>query len=305
MLRLKGSKMRRILFWLVFLVPSLVLSLWLFYLPNLCAVPMSFFDWKLTKLKSSPFVGLKYYARLWEDRANIIKTVGNNLFFTLWGLVLGISIALFFCGLITASRMKKTRMVKVYRSVMYFPNIAPTVAMAMVWGFMYGPLFGPVSPILRSLGFEEVAATGVLGNIHTVKPAILATTLMCSIGYNFVILLAAISTISTDYYEAAAIDGAGPVRQFLSITLPLIRETVITLILLGLASTFSQGFAHIKSMTNGGPSMSSEILSSYMFRMAFDQSNLGYGAAISTLMFILAIGIYLAANGTLNRGVEQ
>lgn len=305
MLRLKGSKLSKLLFWLIFLIPSLALYLWLFYLPNLCAVPMSFFDWKLTNLKSSPFVGFKYFIRLWEDRANILKTIGNNLFFTFWGLVLGITIALFFCALITTSRMKKTKMVNLYRSVMYFPNIAPTVAMAMVWGFMYGPLFGPVSPILDFLGFEKVAATGVLGNVHTVKPAILATTLMSSIGYNFVILLAAISTISSDYYEAAAIDGAGQVRQFFSITLPLIKNTIITLILLGLASTFSQGFAHIKSMTNGGPSMSSEILSSYMFRMAFDQSNLGYGSVISTLMFVLAIGIYLVANKVLNRGEEE
>lgn len=289
------------LFFLLFLGPGLILYLVFYYYPNISSLFFAFFNWNLAELEKSRFVGFKFFMKLYEDSDIILKCMGNNVYFSLFGMVLSMALALIICGLVTSSDMKKSLDTKVYRSVMYFPNIVPPVATAMMWTFIYSPIYGITSPFFKFLGFSELADIPLLGNTATVKPAILVYGLWGSVGFYFIIILAAMSNIPNHFYEASSIDGASKLIQFFKITLPLISGTIRTLVLLGVANLFSGGFIAIQIMTGGGPNRASEILTSYMYQQSFGNGIFGYGAAIGTMIFVLTLVLYIAFEKILSR----
>ena len=175
----------------------------------------------------------------------------------------------------------------------------------MLWQFIYSPVFGIFTPVLKAMGFTEIAEMGLLGNTLTVKPAIIMSGIWGVIGYYFVIIFSAMTNVPQDYYDAAAIDGAGAVRKFFSITLPLIKGTIQTLFILAVAQLFSSGFIGILVMTGGGPNRSSEVLSLYMYQQSFGMNNFGYGAAVGTVMLIISIVLYNLATRLVERGDEN
>lgn len=285
------------LFYFVFLVPGLLLYLVFYYLPNILVIPSSFFHWNIINLANSRFVGTMFYQRMWVERELMLRLIGNNIVLTLIGPLIACAFALLISTLVTHSRLKKSRDVQIYRSVMYFPNVVPPVALAMMWLFIYQP--GSLTqPLLDMMSIE----TGFLAEVHTVRPAIIMVEIWGYIGFYFIIILAAMSNVPVEFYEASAIDGAKTSTQFFKITLPLIALQLRTLLILIVARVFAAGFIVIQTLTAGGPGRASEILTSYMFRESFAAGNFGFGASVGTLIFGLSILLYLICINTLAKG---
>lgn len=289
-------KLRDFCFYFLFLVPGLVIYIGLYLGPAMASIPMAFFKWNMSGAQRATFIGVDNFARLIKEWDVIWKLIKNNLFLVLVNHGIAIVVALIICAMVNSNRMRKAKDVQFYRGVMYFPNILPTMVLAIMYGFLFSPVFGMITPILKFFGLDTIAAMGVLANKASVKPALILIEIWNNIGFYFVIYLAASSGISRDYYEAAAIDGASEIRQFFSITLPLLKGAIKTTILLALAGLFSYGFVLIKALTGGGPSKASEILSSYMYLQAFQGQNIGYACAIATVIFVLSMGIYTVSN---------
>ena len=285
------------LFYFVFLVPGLLLYLTFYYLPNVLVIPSSFFHWNIINLANSRFVGTMFYERMWLERELMLRLMRNNIVLTLIGPLVAASIAMLISGMVTHTRLKKSRDVQFYRSVMYFPNVVPPVALAMMWLFIYQP--GSLTqPLLDIMGIE----TGFLAEIHTVRLAIIMVEIWGYIGFYFIIILAAMSNVPLDFYEASSIDGAGTFTQFFKITLPLIAFQLKTLLILIIARVFAAGFITIQTLTAGGPNRASEILTSYMYRESFMAGNFGFGASVGTLIFGLSILLYIICTNTLAKG---
>lgn len=290
------------LFFFMFLIPGIALYLVFYYYPNISSLIFALFDWNLGKLEKSAFVGLKFFERLLDEKDIILKCMGNNLFMSGFSILIGLLLAFFISGMVSSGKLKHAKDTQIYRSVMYFPNIIPPVATAMLWSFIYSPVFGTMTPLLEALGLHNISATGMLGNVLSVKPAIILMGVWGAVGFYFIILFSAMCNVPTDYGEAAAIDGAGEIRKFFVITLPLIANSIRTLFLLGMAGMFSGGFINILVLTNGGPNRASETLTSYMYQQAFGMGMFGYGAAIGTLVFVLSVALYLICSKLFSKG---
>lgn len=285
------------LFYFVFLVPGLLLYLLFYYLPNILVIPTSFYHWNLANLSNSRFVGTMFYERIWLERELMLRLMTNNIVLNLIGPLIAVVFALLISSIVTNSRLKKARDVQVYRSIMYLPNVVPPVALALMWLFIYQP-GGLTDPLLAWMGIE----TGFLAEMHTVKPALIMVEIWGYIGFYFIIILAAMSNVPIDFYEASSLDGAGTISQFFRITLPLVAFQLRTLLILILARVFAAGFITIQTLTGGGPNRASEILTSYMYRESFMGGNFGFGAAVGTFIFVLSILIYIVTSNTLAKG---
>lgn len=301
----RRDTIEKYLFFFVFLIPGAALYLIFYYYPNLSSLFYSFFRWNPANPNDAPFIGLDNFEKLYQEREILLKVIGNTLFLSVANFVIGMVIALLVSAILSSERLRNARDVKFYRCVMYLPNIIPPVVGAMLWQFIYSPVFGIFTPVLKAMGFTEIAEMGLLGNTLTVKPAIIMSGIWGVIGYYFVIIFSAMTNVPQDYYDAAAIDGAGAVRKFFSITLPLIKGTIQTLFILAVAQLFSSGFIGILVMTGGGPNRSSEVLSLYMYQQSFGMNNFGYGAAVGTVMLIISIVLYNLATRLVERGDEN
>lgn len=187
---------------------------------------------------------------------------------------------------------------------MYLPNIT-----LQLWEPCFGSLSIPCVRYFHACfegdGLYGNCRDGTFGKYAYSKACYHHVWYLGVIGYYFVIIFSAMTNVPQDYYDAAAIDGAGAVRKFFSITLPLIKGTIQTLFILAVAQLFSSGFIGILVMTGGGPNRSSEVLSLYMYQQSFGMNNFGYGAAVGTVMLIISIVLYNLATRLVERGDEN
>ena len=198
-------------------------------------------------------------------------------------LVITVSLALLLC--------RPRRGVGLYRMAIYLPTVVPGPAYALMWLWILNPLYGPLNLLLGAVGLP---APAWLGDSRTALPALAFTTLF-QIGEAFVILLAGLQEISDEYYHAASIDGAGPVRQLVHLTLPLLAPWLLLVTLRDIIATAQSTFTPALMMTGGGPYYATLVLPLLIYETAFDRFRFGEGAAM-TLMLCLGVGaiIFLA-----------
>lgn len=169
----RRDTIEKYLFFFVFLIPGAALYLIFYYYPNLASLFYSFFRWNPANPNDAPFIGLDNFEKLYQEREILLKVIGNTLFLSVANFVIGMVIALLVSAILNSERLRNARDVKFYRCVMYLPNIIPPVVGAMLWQFIYSPVFGIFTPVLKAMGFTEIAEMGLLGNTLTVKPAII------------------------------------------------------------------------------------------------------------------------------------
>lgn len=183
-----------------------------------------------------------------------------------------------------------------YRAAIYLPTIVPSVAYALIWLWLLNPLYGPINMLLSSAGLP---APAWLADSRTALPAI---ALMASfqLGEGFIVALVALQEIPRDYYQAAALDGAGRWQLFRHITLPLIAPWLLLLSIRDIIVSVQSSFAPALLMTEGGPYYATLFLPLLMYETAFDRFRFGMGAAIMVLVFLgvaLLIWLLYAAVG--------
>jgi len=271
-----GSK-RAVFF---FLAPALVAIGVFFFIPVIAAFVLSFTDfdiYALGNLDYARFIGIKNYAQLIGDPL-FWKALKNTLYFLLLGGPLSIAVSL------VAALMLQSKLVRFksfFRTAYFAPVVTTLVAVAVVWRFVYHPRFGILNYVLSLLGIGPI---DWLGDSQWAMPAIILMAVWKNFGYNMVIFIAGLQNIPDELYEAASIDGAGTLRQFSSITVPMLAPTTLYVSIITMIGYF-QLFAEPYVMTQGGPLNSTLSIVLLMYQQGFRWWNMGYSAALAFVLF--------------------
>lgn len=269
---------------LVFLGPALAAILVFFFVPVLAAFAMSFSDfdiYSLGDIRYVRFVGIRNYVQLFEDPL-FWKALKNTLYFLLLGGPLSVSVSLGAALLLNA---RIVRLKALFRFVYFAPVVTTLVAVAVVWRYMYHPRFGLLNVVLEFLGFAPI---DWLGDPAWAMPALIILAVWKNFGYNMIIFIAGLQNIPASLYEAASIDGAGPMQQFLRITLPMLAPTTVFISIITMIGYF-QFFAEPYVMTQGGPLNSTLSIVLLMYQQGFRWWNMGYSAALAFVLFAMIL----------------
>jgi sn-glycerol 3-phosphate transport system permease protein len=267
--------------WLPYLLiaPQLLIVLAFFYWPALQAVWQSFLLQDAFGL-STTFVGFENYVELIRQPEYFGAVVRTFVFSA---LIAGSSLS--FALLLAVMADKPLSGSTVYRTLLIWPYaVAPAVA-GVLWIFMLHPSLGVLARGLRSLGLDW---NPLLNGDHAMILVVLAAAWK-QISYNFLFFLAGLQSIPKSVLEAAAIDGAGPVRRFWTVTFPLLTPTIFFLIVVNIVYAFFDTFGIIDAMTGGGPAKATETLVYKVYLDGLLGGNLGSSAAQSVLLMMMVI----------------
>jgi multiple sugar transport system permease protein len=250
--------------------------------PIVASAVLSFTDFGLRDLRNplgTDFVGLANYQALLDD-PKFHKAMINTVYFVVVGvpltLILGLAIAL-----ALDRGIKKFR--TLFRVGYYLPVVTSIVAIAVVWRFLLNPDQGLINLLLAQAGVD---GPSWLADPMLAMPSIIVMAAWRNLGLAMIVFLAGLQTIPAQLYEAAAIDGAGRWQAFRNVTLPLLRPTILFLVVIttiGYLQLFEEPFV----MTEGGPLDQTLSISMYMYQQGFEFFNQGYAAAIAWILFIL------------------
>jgi sn-glycerol 3-phosphate transport system permease protein len=231
---------------------------------------------------STQFVGLKNFIAIFSNDLYLGSIVVTLKF------SLGVVFLSLFCALVLAAAAEQIiRGATVYRTLLIWPYaIAPAVA-GSVWLFMFDPTIGLLSGVLKWMGIDWNPA---LNGTHAMWMVVIAATWK-QISYNFLFFLAALQSVPKSLHEAAAIDGSGPIKRFVTISFPLISPTSFFLLVVNLIYAFFDTFPIIHTMTQGGPGISTSTLVYKVFNDGFIGLDLGGSSAQSVILMILVAGL--------------
>ncbi len=275
-----------------FLAPSLILFLVFRHGPAAFSLVLSLFDW--TMVDDPEYVGTKNFVTLANDDI-FWKALWNTVKYTVYSVPPDIAIALVLAVLLN----QQLRGMRIFRLAYFIPVVTSGALVAIVWRWLYQPR-GIINGLLMDIGLEPQRW---LSDPDLVLPSIAAMAVWKHVGFNMLILLAGLQSIPSEIEEAARLDGAGPFRIFFNITLPLLRPVLVLATILTTIGSF-QMFDAAFVMTGGGPFYASTTLVYYIYVRAFEQYQMGYGATIAFVLFLIILVVTLIQRRVL-RGDED
>jgi multiple sugar transport system permease protein len=279
----RGRLFRDDIFWaLLFLGPNLILFLIFTAFPILYGLALSFVHWNV--LEPWSFVGMANYERFFTGDRLAGKVLWNTLYFTLGVLPPSMILSLLFAILLN----QKIRGLGFWRGIYYLPMVTSAVAIGVVWKWVLSAQFGPLNALIGLFGIPR---QDWLFNETLVMPALIMVSIWGSLPLKIIFYLAALQGVSSEYYEAAAIDGADGWQQFRHITWPLITPTTFFLTVISIIGLMTGSFDLIWTMTQGGPLDASNVITVHLYRTAFVYFDMGYAAAMAYLLFLVVLGI--------------
>lgn len=265
-----------------FVSPALVLFAVFLAGPLLASVVISFLSWSL--LESPEFAGFANYRELLGD-GEAWRALTNTFIFSFWSVVLHIGFGLLLAVGVN-SRIPKS--LSYGLKVAYvFPFLLSWSAVALLWKYVLDPNFGIFNYYLRELGLHP--PNWLVSEAHALE-AIIGVDFWKTLGYTFVILLAGLQTIPRQLYEAAEVDGAGPVRRLVHITIPMLSPTLFFAFIITFIGAF-QIFDPMYIMTKGGPGDATRSIVQHLYEVGFQRFDMGYASVLSLLVF----GVILCA----------
>ena len=262
------------------IAPAVLVFAFVVLLPALLNTVLSFMEWSGTG--EMIFVGIDNFTRAFRD--DIYITAYFNTFgYIGMTLVLEVAVGLVLAGVVTM-RGRKTA---VYRIAFFVPVMLPMLVVAVLWSFVYSDDIGLINTALRAVGLDDLALVW-LGNPATALIAISIVSGWIYAGFYMAIFYAALQRIPTNIIEAATLDGASEARIFFSIKVPMIRRIIEVAVLLCVTGAF-QSFDLFYVMTNGGPNHATEIVTTYLVEVVFRFRDIGYGAALATIMTVVVL----------------
>jgi ABC-type sugar transport system permease subunit len=264
-----------------FLAPSLILFLVFRHGPAAFSLVLSLFDW--TMVDDPEYVGTANFQELAGDDV-FWKALRNTALYAIYAVPPDIVIALVLAVLLN----QQLRGMRLFRLAYFIPVVTSGALVAIVWRWLYQPR-GIINGILIDLGLEPRAW---LTDPDLVLPSLAAMAIWKHVGFNMLILLAGLQSIPPELEEAARLDGAGPLRIFFTVTLPLLKPVVVLATILTTIGSF-QMFDAAYVMTGGGPFYASTTLVYYTYLKAFDQYQMGYGATIAFVLFLIILAVTL------------
>jgi ABC-type sugar transport system permease subunit len=265
----------------LFILPN-ILGIGIFVaMPILLSMFLGFTRWNpMQGIAGIRLVGLDNFFALFQDE-RVILSLRNNLIYSFTYVPITIGLALLLAGLLNRYVFAKIPL----RMMCFMPYVSAMVSVAFVWMILFYPDFGPINNILiKVFGVTDPPRWFV--SSRWALTAIIIMSVWHDVGYYMIILVSGMQNISRDLYEAANIDGAGGIRSFIRITIPMLIPTLFFCTILATINSFKI-FDQVNVITEGGPGYSTSVLVYSMYFYAFKQQNMGYASSIAWVLFII------------------
>ncbi len=269
---------------ILYVLPAFLYMLVFVGYPIFSNLVLSFQDVTMRTLiaPQKPFAGLENYKTLFQDEV-FLRSLFNTLFFTVCCLVvqflIGFLLALFFS--------QNFKFAKPIRGLLMMPWMIPITVTALMFKFIFGTDVGILNYALSSLGLIRENIEW-LTNPGTAMFAIICANIWIGIPFNMILLSTGLTTIPKELYESASMDGAGKLQSFFSITLPLLKPTIESVLILGFIYTFKV-FDLVYVMTSGGPVNSTHMLSTYSYKLSFEMFKYSEGSAVANVLLVILL----------------
>lgn len=268
---------------MLFVLPAFIYMLFFVGYPIVSNIILSLQDVTVRTLRSNTkeFVGLSNYVELFQMDNVLTTSIWNTLFYTVMCIVfqfiIGFALALFFNRNFSLS--------KPIRGFILIPWMIPVTISGLMFKFMFGTNVGIINYFLK--GFSLISENiDWLTNPATAMPAVIIANIWIGIPFNLILISSGLTTIPAELYESASIDGANKVQSFFNITLPMLKSTIESVLVLGFIYTFKV-FDLIFVMTSGGPVNATQVLSTYSYKLSFELFKYSQGAAVANILFII------------------
>lgn len=266
---------------LVLIAANVVLFALFFVWPAVIGLVYSFTNY--TGVGAFQFVGLDNYTNLFGD-----STFYDALFRTLLYTVLVVPLN-FVLSLLVANLMvsKQAKGASIARVVFFVPWLISPIVVGVLWRWLFGENFGLINYVIEKLGGHAIAWQS---NADLSLGVVVMAGAWWGTAFSMLLFIAAIKNVPTSYYEAASLDGAGPWRQFVSITLPSIAPTSFIVILLNTINAMKE-YPLFVSLNNGGPGTSNNLLVQYIYETGFNRGQIGYASAASFVLMLILMAV--------------
>jgi multiple sugar transport system permease protein len=283
---------RNFLLGMLFISPWLVGFVSFLVYPIVANVWYSFTDY--SGFGEAEFIGLDNYSRMRGDDL-FWKSLYNTLYYTLLAVPVGVVVAI----TLALAMNQRVREIPIYRAAIFLPSVLPVFALSFIFIWILNPRYGLVNHALGAVGVESI---NWLGDPTWAR---LSIVLLAQLGAGqfALIFLAGMRAIPSTLYEAAMIDGAGALRRFRHITLPLLTPLILYDIIIGLGLGL-QIFTQAYIITEGGPNNATLFYVLYLYRQAFRYGDFGYAAALCWVLFLISLVLAIAVFRTARRWVH-
>ncbi|WP_165423378.1 carbohydrate ABC transporter permease [Ktedonosporobacter rubrisoli] len=255
----------------IFVVVPIILTAWISLHRGSMAVPYSALKW----------VGLHNYTLIFQQ-ANFKTALMNVVLYSVANIVIILPLAILL-GLFLSQKVLKGR--NFLRALLFIPYMIPNVAVAIVWGYLYAPQYGPLN---QMLGWLHIPAQNWLASPQQAMFSLIILNVWQTLGYYVVMVLAGLTEIPQEYYEAASIDGAGWFQQQLHLTLPLLKRALAFVVVIMTINTL-QIFDPVYVLTQGGPINATNVVAYHMYVTAFNYGQAGPASAMAMVLFAIVL----------------
>ncbi|WP_026886913.1 carbohydrate ABC transporter permease [Clostridium beijerinckii] len=272
----------------IFVLPALIFMLAFVGYPIIYNFILSFHDVNVTTFSQpvKPFVGLGNYIEVFKDPAMPIS-IWNTLVFTIGSIsiqfIIGLGLALLF--------NLKFKLSEPLRGLMVVSYLVPMTVTALLFKFMYSTSGGIINELLMKFNLISQPIGWIIDS-KTSMLSVILTNSWVGIPFNMLLLTTGLSNIPYDLYEAAKVDGANVIQRFFKITLPSLRPAILSVLVLGFIYTFKV-FDLVFVMTNGGPVNSTELMSTFAYKLSFTQFSFSKGATVANVLFAILFCVSL------------
>lgn len=280
------------------LAPAVILFVIFMLIPTIDVFRMSLYKWGGYTAEKT-FVGLENFQKLLQSD-KFYQAFQNSVLLIVIVTIVTFALAIIFAAILTREKLKGQTF---FRVVFYIPNILSVVVISAIFSAIYDPTQGLLNSFLNLFRGQEGVDNPILwlGSQDLVIYSIIIAMVWQAIGYYMVMYMASMANIPDSLYESASLEGAGRIKQFFSITLPLIWTNIRTTLTFFVISTINMSFLMVKAMTNGGPDGASNVFLSYMYQEAYTNSSYGYGMAIGVAVFLFSFALAAVLNAVTKR----
>lgn len=274
----------------LFLSPAFIVIGLFTLVPMVMTFVISFHQWSMfTPITEMDFVGVRNYADVFAD-PNRIQALGNTFIYVVFSAAISVPLALIVAMLLFFPKLRGQAVVRV---ILFATYVIPTIAIVIIWGNIYAPGYGPLSSALNFMG---VPSPAWLSDPSWALVSLVIFNVWQMLGYYTILMIAGLTQISEDLYEAARIDGAGVLRQTWWITIPMLTRTLVFVGLMTIINSI-QVFDPVYLLTQGGPAGSTNVISYEIQRSAFQYGLAGDASALAVTLFmtLIVVGALLGA----------
>lgn len=286
-------------FGLLCALPTVILFVIFMVIPTFNVFRMSFFKWSGFS-DDKTFVGLSNFKTLAGDM-NFVHACQNTVLLLVLVTAVTLPLAIVFAAVLLQDRIVGAGFL---RFIMYIPSVLSAVVIAAIFSAIYDQKNGLLNGTLGFLGLGALKRVW-LGDQKIVIYSVAFAMLWQSLGYYMVMYMSSMAGVDQELYEASEIDGAGKIRQLISITIPLIWQNIRTTLTFFIISSVNLSFVLVTAMTNGGPDGASQTILGYMYQQAYTNSTYGYGMAIGVVIFLFSFLLSLIVNQVTKREILQ